>query len=98
MVGAVARVMRHGCKLDCLPCLVGPQGLLKSAGLQALCPDPAWFSDDLSTDITGRDTKESLTGKLIIALSEFPHVRRDIDRIKAFLAGRATDTAVPTAD
>lgn len=86
LVGAVARVMRPGCKVDCLPCLVSPQGFDKSKGLLALCPDPAWFSDDLSTNITDRDAKESLSGKWIIELSEFPHMRRDIERVKAWFS------------
>jgi hypothetical protein len=86
MVGAVARVMEPGCKLDCLPCLISPQGFNKSKGLQALVPDPRWFSDDLSTNVTDRDAKESLGGKWIIELSEFPHIRRDVDRVKAFFS------------
>jgi putative DNA primase/helicase len=86
MVGAVARVMQPGCKLDCLPCLISPQGFNKSKGLQALVPDPRWFSDDLSTNVTDRDAKESLGGKWIIELSEFPHIRRDVDPVKAFFS------------
>jgi len=86
LVGAVARVMQHGCKFDCLPCLISPPGFNKSKGLQALVPDPRWFSDDLSTNVTDRDAKESLGGKWIIELSEFPHIRRDVDRVKAFFS------------
>lgn len=63
MVGGVARVMRPGVKVDTLPCLIGPQGFLKSQGLQALVPDPAWFSDDLATAVGDRDAKESMTAK-----------------------------------
>jgi predicted P-loop ATPase len=85
-VGAVARILKPGCKVDCLPCLVSPQGWDKSKGLAALVPTPAWFTDDLSTNIVDRDAKESLTGKWIIELSEFPHIRRDIDRTKAFFS------------
>jgi predicted P-loop ATPase len=86
MVGAVARVMQPGCKLDCLPCLISPQGFNKTKGLQELVPDPRWFSDDLSTHFTDRDAKESLGGKWIIELSEFPHNRRDVDSLKAFFS------------
>ena len=84
MVAAVARIMQPGCKVDHLPVLVGPQGLNKSEGLRALCPDERWFSDDLSPDLMQRDTKESLVGKWIIELAEVPHVRRDVERVKAF--------------
>jgi Virulence-associated protein E len=86
MVGAVARIFTPGCKLDTLPVLIGDQGYNKSQGLQALVPDPAWFSDDVSTSLIDRDTKESLVGKWIIELAEFPHIRKEIERVKAFFS------------
>jgi predicted P-loop ATPase len=90
MVGAIARIYRPGCKLDNLPVLVSPQGFNKSQGLQALCPDPAWYTDDLSTAVWDRDAKESLVGKWIVELSEFPHIRKEVERVKAFFS-RQTD-------
>ena len=86
MVGGVARVCVPGCKVDTLPCLLGPQGFLKSQGLATLMPDPTWFSDDLASAVGDRDAKESLTGKWLIELSEFPHIRRDVDKVKAFFS------------
>lgn len=88
MVSAVARIIQPGCKVDYLPVLIGDQGLGKSEGLRALCTDPAWFSDDLSTNLIDRDTKESLRGKWIIELAEIPHVRRDVEKVKAFFSRR----------
>lgn len=85
-VGAVARIFEPGCKVDCLPVVVGPQGWNKSKAIQALVPVPAWFSDDLSTVLVDRDSKESLTGKWIIELAEFPHIRRDVEKVKAFFS------------
>ena len=90
MVSVVARIMQPGCKVDTLPCLVGPQGWGKSRGLHALVLDPAWFSDDLSTTVGDRDAKELMVGKSIIELAEFPHVKKEIDRVKAFFS-RQTD-------
>ena len=86
LVGAVARIFRPGCKVDCLPVLVSPQGFFKSRGLGALVPDTAWYSDDLSTYLIDKDTKESLGGKWIIELSEFPHVKKDVEKVKAFFS------------
>jgi virulence-associated protein E len=87
MVGAVARVMNPGCKHDHVPVLVSnDQGLLKSSSILALCADPAWFSDNLPPDLADRDTKEFLRGKWLIELSEIPHVRREVERVKAFVA------------
>ena len=90
MVGAVARIFQPGCKLDTLPVLVSPQGFNKSQGLRALVPDPAWYSDDLSAAVWDRDAKESLVGKWIVELSEFPHIRKEIEKTKAFFS-RQTD-------
>ena len=90
MVAAVARVMRPGCKVDNVPVAVSDEGFNKSQGFAALCADPAWFSDDLSPDLVQRDTKESLSGKWIIELSEMPHVRKEVERVKAFFS-RQTD-------
>lgn len=88
MIAAVARIMRPGCKVDNLPVLVGPEAYSKSEGLRELCPHPDWFSEDLSTELGERDTKESLCGKWIIELSEIPHARREADRVKAFFSRR----------
>jgi predicted P-loop ATPase len=86
MVGAVARIIIPGVKVDCLPVLIGNQGWNKSQAVQALMPYTEWFSDDLSTALIDRDTKESLTGKWLIELAEFPHIRREIERVKAFFS------------
>jgi len=90
MVAAVARIMRPGCKVDNVPVAVSDEGFNKSQAFAALCVDPAWFSDDLSPDLVQRDTKESLAGKWIIELSEMPHVRKEVERVKAFFS-RQTD-------
>jgi hypothetical protein len=86
MVGAVARVMAPGCKVDHVPVLVGRERLLKSTAIRALCHDGDWFSDDISPNLIERDTKESLAGKWIIELAEIPHIRRETERVKAFFS------------
>jgi predicted P-loop ATPase len=88
MVAAVARIRAPGCKADTVPVLTGPQGLGKSRAIRALCDDPKWFSDDLSPDLMAKDTKDSLSGKWLIELAEMPHAKREIERTKAFFAGR----------
>ena len=97
MVGAVAKIMIPGVKVDCLPVLIGNQGWNKSQGVQTLVPTPKWFSDDLSTALIDRDTKESLTGKWLIELAEFPHIRREIERVGHSSRGSPIVTAAPTA-
>jgi predicted P-loop ATPase len=88
MVGAVARVMDPGCKHDHVPVVVGRERSLKSTAILALCPDDDWFSDDISTNLIDRDTKESLAGKWIIELAEIPHIRHETERMKAFFSRR----------
>jgi predicted P-loop ATPase len=87
MVSAVARIRNPGCKVDHVPVLTGRQRLGKSRGIRALCRDPAWFSDDLSADVSSKDTKDSLSGKWLIELSEMPHAKREVERVKAFFSG-----------
>jgi hypothetical protein len=85
MVAAVARVFQPGCKHDHSPIAVSDkQGLFKSSALKALCHDPDWFTDNISPDLSERDTKESLRGKWIIEWGEIPHVRKEIERVKQF--------------
>jgi predicted P-loop ATPase len=43
----------------------------------------------LSTALIDRDSKESLTGKWIVELAEFPHIRREIEKVKAFFSRQA---------
>jgi hypothetical protein len=88
MVGAVARVMDPGCKQDHVPVVVGRERSLKSTAIRELCPNVDWFSDDISTNLIDRDTKESLAGKWIIELAEIPHIRRETERMKAFFSRR----------
>jgi hypothetical protein len=90
MIGAVARIMEPGCKHDHVPVVVGrQQGMLKSTAIRTLCPDPAWFTDNISPDLIDRDTKESLRGKWIIELAELPHIRRETERVKVFFSAQA---------
>lgn len=89
-VSAVARIRQPGCKVDHVPVLVGNQGWNKSQAIRALCHDATWFSDDLPPDLAERDTKESLLGKWLIELAEIPHVRKEVNQVKAFFA-RQTD-------
>jgi hypothetical protein len=87
MVGAVARVMQPGCKHDHVPVIVDPkQGTGKSLALRALCPDPAWFTDNLPTRLQDKDTKDALRGKWIVELSEMPHAGQAAEHLKAFLS------------
>jgi hypothetical protein len=92
LIAVVQRVRRPGCKFDELLILLSvAQGMNKSSAIQALCPNPEWFSDDLPLNVDAKETIERTTGKLIIEaaeLSGFP--KRDIEHLKSWLS-RGTD-------
>jgi predicted P-loop ATPase len=90
MISAVARIFEPGCKVDNMVIFESAQGYLKALALQALVGKPAWFTDDVPVDVVDKDAKDALVGKWIAELSETPHLRRDMDRFKAFVS-RMTD-------
>jgi predicted P-loop ATPase len=96
-VGAVARVMEPGVKLDTAVTIVGAQGLGKSKAVRALCPLADLFCDDLGRNITDPDTKFGLATKWIIELAEGEQLKNDADTIKAFLSCQVDHFRLPYA-
>ena len=88
LVGAIARIMRPGCKLDTMPILEGPQGILKSSSVQDLFGE-GWFAE-LKSDLHSKDFESGLLG---IWCLEFPELesfgRTDINRLKMQLSVRS---------
>jgi hypothetical protein len=94
LIGAVARLMRPGCKVDTALILEGPQGVGKSSAARILAGE-AWFADQIS-DLHGKDAAQDLRGKWIIELGELSAMTRsDVERTKAFMS-RSTDHYRPT--
>ena len=88
MIGAVARVMRPGCKLDTLPVLEGAQGTGKSTGLAVLAGEN-WFSDSF-IPTKEPDCYQVLRGVWVYELAELASMRsRDAERMKAYLSSRS---------
>ena len=89
LIGAVARVLKPGCKHDHMLVLVGPQGCGKSTFLAKLGGD--WFSDSLYT-LNGKDAYEQLQGHWIIELGEMAATRKaELEQIKQFVS-KQTDS------
>ena len=83
-VAAVARVMRPGCKFDCMTVLVGKQGRFKSTLLSVMGGD--WFSDSLRT-FEGQKADEQLRGAWLIEVSELQGFKNaEVETIKSFLS------------
>jgi hypothetical protein len=87
LLAAVRRVRAPGCKFDELLILESEQGRLKSQALRALCPDEAWFSDDLPLGVAAKQVIEATAGKWIIEASELHgYSNAEVERLKGTLA------------
>lgn len=92
LVGAVARVMKPGCKMDNVLILEGEQGRWKSTALATLAGE--WFGDTPFA-IGDKDAYLVMRGHLIYELAELDGFSRaESSRAKAFFSSRY-DTFVP---
>jgi predicted P-loop ATPase len=92
LIAGVARILRPGCKADCVLVLEGPQGILKSTALKTLAGP--WFTDELA-DLGTKDAAQQLSGVWIIEMSEMEGVERgQVNRIKSFVS-RSVDRYRP---
>jgi hypothetical protein len=93
LVAAVRRILSPGCKFDEMPVLEGPQGGGKSSLLRTLCPDEAWFTDDLPLDGDAKRFIEAVKGKWIVEAGELKGMRKaEADALKSALS-RQVDRA-----
>lgn len=94
LVGAVARGLQPGCKLDTMLILEGPQGQRKSSAVAQLF-GPSWFTDDLA-DIGTKDAALQMQGKWGIEVSEMSSFSKaETNRIKAALSRRVDRFRAP---
>jgi putative DNA primase/helicase len=85
MISAVARVVRPGCKADCMLVLEGEQGIRKSTALRQLFSD-RWFADT-PPRIGDKDSYLALRGKWGIEFGELDSLRgRAITAVKNYLS------------
>lgn len=85
-IGAVARIMRPGCKLDTMPVFEGAQGSRKSSALEILAGP--WFAASHETMGT-KDFLVSMRGKWIIEIAELQSFSRaEVTQIKNTMSTR----------
>lgn len=95
-IGAVARVMRPGCKMDTMLILEGAQGIRKSGAARIIGTfgGTSYFTDEID-DIGSKDAAMQLSGVSIVEIPEMNTFERsDINAIKAWLT-RTTDRYRP---
>lgn len=86
LAGAVARVMRPGCKFDTMLVFVGKQGTRKSTLIDKL--GGRWFSDSFTT-LQGNQAFEQLQGSWLIEVAELSAFKRsEVETVKHFISKR----------
>ena len=84
LIAAVARALAHGCKLDTVCILTGPQGVGKSSFWKILAGE--WFDDSVGSP-SDKDERLKLHQCWFVEWAELESVfkRKDISAVKAFI-------------
>jgi putative DNA primase/helicase len=88
LIGAVARIMSPGCKVDLVPILQGPQGCGKSTGIMTLFCE-TWTG----VPSTGFDSKDFLqfvhSGVWCVELAELSSLRKsEVESVKSLISSQ----------
>lgn len=87
LIGAVARALNPGCKMDTMLILEGQQGLKKSTAVAALFGD-GWFTDELG-DLGSKDAAMQVQGIWCVEIAELATMNRaESNRIKEWITRR----------
>lgn len=96
IVGAIARALRPGCKMDTMLILEGPQGLFKSQGVERLFGE-RWFRET-PIDLRSNDRFLSVRDCWCREWPELDgHGKTDAARVKSFLSAKNDDFRAPYA-
>lgn len=99
MIGAVARIMQPGAKVDTMLILEGPQGIKKSSALAVLAQmnGASYFTDEVAA-LGSKDAAMQLQGNVIVEMAELDALgRADVKSIKAFLTRQTDKVRLPYA-
>lgn len=94
LIGAVARVMKPGEKVDEVLIIEGQQGIKKSTALQVLY-GAEWFTD-AALDIGSKDCYLGMRGKWCVEMAELDKMKRaEASKAKAFFSQRKDEYREP---
>lgn len=98
LIGAVARILRPGCKMDTMLVLEGPQGARKSSALAALASAISGGFTDRLSKLDSKDAAIELQGNIIVEMAELDAFRHAaVSTIKAFLSRQSDKIRLPFA-
>jgi predicted P-loop ATPase len=84
LVAAVARVQQPGIKFDCVPVLIGRQGIGKSSLIKRLGRD--WHSDSFGT-VQGKEAYEQIQGVWLMEMGELEGLKKaEMETIKHYIS------------
>lgn len=88
LVAGVRRVREPGALFQEMLVLISPeQGKGKSTALGALCPQRAWFLEDMPLGADSKTVMERLSGRWIVECAELKGLRNsDVEHLKSFLS------------
>lgn len=87
MMGAAARALRPGCKMDNVLVLIGPQGAGKSQFLRKLGTAPGDFYLETIVDVRSKDGMQVISGSWIIEWAETEQLlKSDSSAVKSFIS------------
>jgi predicted P-loop ATPase len=95
LIGAVARALNPGCKLDTALILQGKQGYFKSTFFNTLAGK--WFDDSLGDATSNKDERLKLRASWFLEWAELERAfsKRSTSDIKAFMTCRVDNLRVP---
>jgi predicted P-loop ATPase len=94
LIGMIARAIRPGCQVDCMPVLEGLQGIGKSRALEALAGTEKFA--DIDAPMGSKRFSEDIQGKWLVELSELSAMRpSEIETIKSTITRTVDVYRVP---
>ncbi len=97
LIGAAARALRPGCRMQNMLLLIGPQGRYKSGLLERLASRPEWFHES-HIELRNKEGYVTLDRKWIVEFAELDGIRKaDVERVKAFISESVSNYRAPYA-